>query len=148
MMLTKICLLGLFSLGVALLFSGRPGPVSAQTPVKSNPTTEAIVQFNPPTSQLSPPPRPPPTVIVTGISRLYGLELQLSYDPTLVEVIDADPELPGVQVGLGDLFAGGNALVLTNEVTPTGRINVIAARQAPAEPFSGDGSLLTLTWRA
>lgn len=40
------------------------------------------------------------------VEELWGVQVHLSWDPTLVRVVDADPERSGVQIAPGDLFEG------------------------------------------
>jgi len=80
------------------------------------------------------------------IENLYGVELQIEYDPVVVEVVDADPGAEGVQVAPGDVFASGNAFVVENHVED-GVITFIASRRSPDPAFNGTGSLIDITWR-
>ena len=41
---------------------------------------------------------------VVDVKNLYGTQLELTYDPSLVEVVDADPDTPGTQVRLGTVW--------------------------------------------
>ncbi|MBN1991633.1 MAG: N-acetylmuramoyl-L-alanine amidase [Anaerolineae bacterium] len=85
-------------------------------------------------------------VEVTNISDLYGVDFRLTYDPAVVEVVDADPNTDGVQVGVGEIFQEVESFVLKNEAGD-GVINFVATRQGPAPVFSGTGELVEITWR-
>jgi hypothetical protein len=82
---------------------------------------------------------------VADIFDLYGVDLRLTYDPDVVEVVDADPAQPGVQVVLGTVFEGVESFVVKNEAGE-GEINVVASRVMPAPAFTGTGSLMAVTW--
>jgi hypothetical protein len=82
---------------------------------------------------------------VADISDLYGVDLRLTYDPDLVEVVDADPAKPGVQVGLGGVFEGVESFVVKNEAG-AGEINFVASRVVPAPGFTGTNSLIEVDW--
>jgi hypothetical protein len=85
-------------------------------------------------------------VEVADIADLYGVDFRLTYDPNLVEVIDANPNEPGIQVALGSVFDGAQPLVVTNEAG-NGVIHLVATLQAPSPAFSGTGSLINITWQ-
>jgi hypothetical protein len=40
-------------------------------------------------------------VMVGDIESLYGAQVELTFDPTLVEVVDADGFTPGIQIEQG-----------------------------------------------
>jgi hypothetical protein len=64
-----------------------------------------------------------------------------------VQVVDADPTRPGVQIGIGTIFTGPNAFVALNGVDNTaGAINFTAVLRAPAVPFSGTGQVAVINW--
>ncbi len=86
---------------------------------------------------------------LNGVHELYGVDLTLTFDPARVRVIDAQPQQPGVQVMAGSLFAGRPHLIADNWVTVDGEkgvgtITFAASLLAPAEPFSGNGTALTV----
>jgi len=82
---------------------------------------------------------------VQGVENLYGLEVHLSFDPALVEVVDADPAKPGVQIGGGDFLPNGFVAV-NNADNATGRIDYAVTLLNPAEPVSGEGVLAAITF--
>jgi hypothetical protein len=85
------------------------------------------------------------SVEAANVEDLFGVDLQITYDPNVVEVVDADPAKEGVQVGLGALFDGVDFLVVTNQAEG-GVIDFVATRQAPTSGFSGTGSIIEITW--
>ncbi|MBN1218212.1 MAG: N-acetylmuramoyl-L-alanine amidase [Anaerolineae bacterium] len=147
-----------------------PTATPSATPTEQTPTSTSIPS---PTSTLTPTPTSTPTtspddptvglspaflllalggsetaqVEVADIADLYGVDLRLSYDPEVVEVVDADPDTPGVQVALGSVFEGVETFMVENEVSD-GVINIAVARRSPAPPFAGTGSLIAVTWQA
>jgi len=44
-------------------------------------------------------------VRIEDVQALYGLDIRLSFDPAVVEVVDADPNTSGIQLSPGDLLA-------------------------------------------
>jgi cell division septation protein DedD len=76
---------------------------------------------------------------------LIAFEIQLSFDPTVIQINDDDPERPGVQVGLGsllnghDYFAGANAV--DNEA---GTIDVAVTLMGAGSPINENGDLVVV----
>jgi len=80
-----------------------------------------------------------------AVENLLGVDLQITYDPNVVEVVDADPTKEGVQVSLGAFFDEAEFLVVTNQAE-SGVIDFVATRQAPTSGFSGTTSIIDITW--
>lgn len=82
-------------------------------------------------------------VLVEGASAVYGTELHLLFDPTLLEV---------VEVNHGDFLAAdpdNEAFVLQNKFNnETGTIDYAVSLLNPAPPVNGNGALLRFTVRA
>jgi len=77
-------------------------------------------------------------VVLSDIVNLYGVEIHLAYDPSLVEIVDADPDMPGVQITPGRDFGGGTGFIALNRVDITeGTIDFAATRLNPAPPLYG-----------
>jgi len=52
-------------------------------------------------------------VSVWGIEELYAVDFALAFDPAVVQLADADENLPGIQAGLGTFLDPG--LLLFND---------------------------------
>lgn len=86
-------------------------------------------------------------VEVRGVADLYGMDLEIRFDPNILQAVDADPDKPGVQPGLGTFLEAG--LTLFNEVdNDEGVVRFVMTQVNPAEPKSGDGVLLVLYFTA
>jgi hypothetical protein len=80
---------------------------------------------------------------VRGVTELYGIDLEIEFDPAIVQVEDADPDKPGTQPALGMFLDAG--LVLFNDVdNQAGTVKFVMTQVNPAEPKSGDGIILIL----
>ena len=88
----------------------------------------------------------PLVVHVSDIQGLYGFEIHLSFDPTVVEVIDADPNTSGVQIGPGD-FLSPDFVVQDRADNQAGTVDFVVTQLNPTEAKSGSGTLLTLSLR-
>jgi LysM repeat protein len=84
------------------------------------------------------------TVQVENIANLYGVEIFITFNPNLLEVVDADPNKPGTQIATGDFLSGG--MNDTNAVVD-GRISYIMQQVAPSSPSNGGGVLARITFK-
>jgi hypothetical protein len=87
-------------------------------------------------------------VVVSGANLLYKVNLHLVYTPAdLVQVIDAFPGTPGIQVDPGQVFENRPLRIIRNEVDLSGGVIEFEAElQPPAQAFSGEGSLIEIAW--
>lgn len=76
---------------------------------------------------------------VQNVQNFYGYELSLLYDPSLVELVDADPDREGVNAQLGD-FLQPDFLVL-NEIYEPGEFLLNLTQVDPTLARSGNGLL-------
>lgn len=77
---------------------------------------------------------------------MYGIEFHLSFDPNVVEVVDADASKPGVQMAPGDWLK--NSFVAVNKAdNAAGKIDYAVTLLNPAPPVSGSGTIATVTFK-
>lgn len=80
---------------------------------------------------------------VIDVTGLYAVDIELSFDPSVVTAEDADTANPGVQLGIGNFLDAG--LVLYNEVdNQQGIARFVMTQVNPSEPKSGSGVLVVL----
>ncbi len=122
-------------LALSLMIALLPlGAVAAQTDARVGVFTEYAV---PPQTRVEVP------IEIRGVQNLYAIDVELRYDPALLDFEDADPATEGVQPGLGTFLDAG--MVLFNTVDPqTGIVRFVMTQVNPAEPKSGDGVILVL----
>lgn len=85
-------------------------------------------------------------IAIRDVTDLYGMEIHLAFDPQIVEVEDAQPDMDGVQISPGTFLEPG--LLLFNEVDNSlGTINFVMSQRNPAEAKSGTGNLLVIRFR-
>jgi hypothetical protein len=83
---------------------------------------------------------------VQDVENLYGYEVEIAYDPAVLEVVDADGSAAGVQVALGSWLEAD--FVFQNEADNTlGTIACVLSQLSPRPAVSGSGELLTITFR-
>jgi hypothetical protein len=82
-----------------------------------------------------------PTQIDMVLERLidfYGVQMLLTFDATRVQVVDADPGLPGVQISPGALFANLGFVALNRVDNELGTVEFAATLVNPARPLTGE----------
>ncbi len=88
-------------------------------------------------------------VLVEDAPLIYGVDVQVAFDPNLLEVVDADESQDGVQFEPGDFLDPEQSFVLQNHASnETGTIDYALALFNPAPPVQGDGLLARITFRA
>jgi hypothetical protein len=84
-------------------------------------------------------------VKVENVTNLAVVQLEIRYDPSVVQVIDADASQRGVQVRVADVFATDS--IFQNHVdTRNGRI-FFGAGLIGVPPINGSSGLLAIDWR-
>jgi len=80
-------------------------------------------------------------IMVGNVNLLYGLDFQLKWDPTCLQVV-------GTKVDLGPVFPSGSIFVAQNVVDNiAGEIYLGASLVKPAPAFSGTGVAARITWK-
>lgn len=88
-------------------------------------------------------------VQIQDVSDLFGVDLRLSFDPSVVKVVDSNPLAEGDQVEPAEFLdiSEGQGFVVENTADNTaGTITYAATLLSPAEPVSGSGPLLRITF--
>lgn len=87
------------------------------------------------------------SIRVENAESMYGIEFHLSFDPNVVQVLDADASKPGVQLATGDWLKGG--FVAVNKAdNAKGTIDYAVTLLNPAPAVSGSGVIATLSVKA
>lgn len=125
---------------VILAFSSVvPTAVRAQT----NPT---VVGFTPQPLTLYLDAPSQVAVIIQDVQDLYAFDVTVQYDPNVLEVIDAAPGAPGIQISQGDFLDKGMTVI--NRVDEeAGMIQYAATQLNPAQAKEGSGVLLVISLR-
>jgi hypothetical protein len=85
-------------------------------------------------------------VEVVDVQNLNAFDLALTFDAGAVEVVDADPNLPGVQAALGMLLDPG--FVIINQAdNAAGSVHLAMTQLNPSTPKSGTGTLMVVRLR-
>jgi hypothetical protein len=84
-------------------------------------------------------------VEVLNVTNLLAVQLQLRYNPSQAQVIDADPGREGVQIRAGSAFASG--FVAQNAVDTTNGVISFAATLLGGNTISGTATLIGVDWQ-
>jgi hypothetical protein len=89
------------------------------------------------------------TLELQEASNLYGADVTLTFDPDVLEVVDADPTTQGVQISRGTFPNPDQGIVTKEEADNTaGTANYAMSLKTPAQPAAGDGTLCMIRFRA
>ena len=85
-------------------------------------------------------------VEVVDVEGLYGFDLTLTFDPAVVEVVDANPNKDGVQVSFGTFLEPGLSARDSADNT-TGTVRYAMTQLNPSEAKDGTGTLVVIKLR-
>ena len=87
-------------------------------------------------------------VQLSGSSPVYGVELHLTFDPTIAEVIDEDGAKSGVQVQAGTLFAGKQTFTAANAAdNAAGKIDYAVTMVGEPHGVTEGGTVIVIRFR-
>jgi len=81
------------------------------------------------------------TIYVQDVVDLFGLDVRMRFDPAYVQVVDADPATPGVQIQPLSGFLSPDFVVRRIADNETGLIRYALTQVAPSPPASGSGAV-------
>jgi hypothetical protein len=88
-------------------------------------------------------------VNISGADNVRGVELHLAFDPAVIEVLDGDESLTGIQMIPGDFLDIDQGFVAINQADNLlGKIDYTIVLLGPAQPVSGSGNLITFEIKA
>lgn len=86
-------------------------------------------------------------VVAEDVVDLYGMEFQISYDPSVLSVQDAVADQDGVQIAMGDFLPAEKGFVVANQANISEQTITLAATLLnPAPAVSGEGVLASITF--
>jgi len=85
-------------------------------------------------------------VAVKDVAGLYAVDFSLEYDPTIVQLVDADAIQPGIQAGLGTFLDPG-LLVFNTADNQKGEYRFLMSQHNPSLPKSREGNIVVLTFK-
>ncbi len=109
--------------------------------------TNTTISLQPATQQLELDRTTTVEIRIDNISNLFGVEIQLQFDPAILRVEDVDPGREGTQIQPGNFPAP--EFVQNNSVdNNAGAIFYTVVQLAPTPPASGNGTVAIVTFRA
>jgi hypothetical protein len=93
-------------------------------------------------------------IYVENVVDLWAGDVQMSFDPTIAQIVDTDPAADGVQIQMLDDFLSSDFVVRRNGDNVLGTIWYAATQVAtqppepPRLPVSGSGPLARITFEA
>ncbi len=104
-------------------------------------TSETFVRVEPATAVANVSEKFSINITVTAVQNLYGIEVVLSWNSSVLELADID-----VRLGKTDGVLFNDIGIVQNE-TQGGKYVLAATSIAPAPPFSGNGNIVRVTFR-
>jgi hypothetical protein len=86
-------------------------------------------------------------LVVESVSELYGAQVQLGFDPQVLEVVDANASEDGIQIEPGS-FPKPDFVVQNLADNTQGTIQYALTQLPPNEPQEGNGIVARVTFRA
>lgn len=83
---------------------------------------------------------------IENVKDLYGAELHMKFDPSVVEVVDADPTKDGIQLMPGD-FPKPEFVALNRADNKVGTIDYALTQLNPTPPANGSGTVVSILFR-
>jgi len=133
---TMIKALSIVSL-VALVF-GVSAPVWAANPV---------VALSPATSTIAVGATTAVSVTVASVENLYGIEVHITFDPAVLEVVDANASTDGVQIANGT-FLSPDFIAQNKADNTAGKVDYAISQMHPQTGKTGSGTIATITFKA
>jgi PKD repeat protein len=89
------------------------------------------------------------SVLAENIPPVYGVDVRLTFDPAILEVVDADETAPGVQSAHGGFIDPSRSFILQNQAdNENGTVDYALTLLHPAPPAAGYGEVVRITFRA
>jgi len=114
--------------------------------IQEVPTEQGILSISPPAATMHVGEIITVTAVISDITALAGIDLELTFDPAIVEVVDANSTVNGVQISPGDCPIPGQT-VENSADNSTGTISYSTATMAPNPACNGDGVVMSITFR-
>jgi hypothetical protein len=85
-------------------------------------------------------------IVIESAAEVYGIDVRASFDPALVEIVDANPGREGVQMTPGD-FPQPDFVALNAADNAAGALRYAVTQVNPTPPASGSGTVFTIQVR-
>lgn len=123
---------------MACFLAGSHGVLAAQGPAIVRPEVEALDLAIGEESNLA--------ILLENARDVYAIDVQLTFDPALVEVVDANPSRPSTQIIPG-VFPAPDFVAINTADNAAGTIRYVITQLNPTPPANGQGVLFSLQLR-
>lgn len=135
------------------IHTATPSPTPTRTGIPSATPTPPLAQMAemrvaPKHQSLGPGWQTYVEVEVTHTEVITGVEIEMWWDPEIVEAVDMDPATPGIQCGVGSLFLGREYEVIENRIDNVAASLVLRASLTEGGAVPQREPALRLTLRA
>ena len=115
----------------------------------SSAETVAVVRPDPADVSIAPGKSATVTIWIEDVVDLYGAQIHLRFDPSIIEIQDADPDKDGVQVRPGEFLDPAQGFVAANRVdNEAGEVLYGITLLSPASPVNGSDALIWIDFVA
>lgn len=121
-----------------------PLPTVTSTPTMA-PTIPALVEISPDHRQIAIGTTTTVDIRIVDVLNLYGAEVHIVYDPTVVSIVDASPITLGVQIAPGD-FPYPDYVGVNSADNISGTLDFALTQSLPRPPANGTGVMGTITF--
>lgn len=126
---------------LALLLAILLGSMAAD----AAPADEAIVRCDPEVVAVQMGETVTFTIFIQDVVDLYGADVQMSFDPSVAQVVDADPGKGGTQIEILDDFLSPDFTIRDRADNVAGTIWYANTQVNPSEAVSGSGPIARVT---
>ena len=120
--------------------------IAAARPIWAQDSGGATILFDPATVDVAAGQMVTLNIVLEDASEAYGIDLRASFDPALVEIVDADSAQDGVQMTPG-AFLKPDFVVRNAADNTTGALRYVVTQVNPTLPATGSGVILSLQAR-
>ena len=139
--LKRFHLAGAIGCAVAILIT-----IAAARPIWAQGSGGATILFDPASVDVAAGQMVTLNIVLEDASEAYGIDLRASFDPALVEIVDADSAQDGVQMTPG-AFLKPDFVVRNAADNTTGALRYVMTQVNPTLPATGSGVILSLQAR-
>lgn len=86
-------------------------------------------------------------IYIENVVELYGADVRLSFDPSIAQIVDADPNSDGTQIEILDEFLSPDFVLRRIGDNTAGTIWYAVSQVNPSPPVSGSGALGRITFQ-
>jgi hypothetical protein len=85
-------------------------------------------------------------ILLENAQDVYGIDVRATFDPAVVEVVDADPDRDGIQMSPGSFIRPD--FTMRNEAdNQAGTLQYACTQVNPSAPVYGNGVVFSIQWR-